>query len=76
MAVNAIMLQNISVVNKYCSSELPIHQIILIFFIAVSKKTKKQHNIDNKMQLCNYANKHIRIISEETCDTEDWSNGC
>ncbi len=22
------------------------------------------------------ANQHIRMISEGSCDTEDWSNGC
>ncbi len=31
-------------------------------------------NIDKKMFWA--AKQHIRMISEESCDTEDWSNGC
>ncbi len=59
------MLQNISVSNKCCSVELSINQkydaaqlLTLIAIINVSLT----------------ANQHIIMISEGSCDTEDWSN--
>ncbi len=33
-------------------------------------------NIDNKIYIFWAPNQHIRMISEGSCDTEDWSNGC
>ncbi len=41
------------------------------------QKNIKQHNIFNIDNKDSWAeNQHIRMISEGSCDTEDWSNGC
>jgi len=53
-----------SISNKCCSSELSIHQKIL----------KKCINNQIYLILCWSSNHHIRMISEGSCDTEDWSN--
>ncbi len=59
------MLQNISVTNKCCSSKKPEKKL------SVSTKNKKQFLTCN----VSWAGKqHIRMISEGSCDTEDWSN--
>ncbi len=34
----------------------------------------QQHNIDNNNQVSWASNQHISLISEVSCDTEDWSN--
>ncbi len=43
-----------------------------------SKKnsSKTVFNIDNKKYFSEQPNQYIRMISEESCDTENWSNGC
>ncbi len=53
-----IMLQKISISDKCCSSELSIHQ----------RNLKK-----NSTQLSSTENQNISMISEGSCDTEDWS---
>ncbi len=64
------MLQKISVSGRFCSSELSIHQ----------RNLKKnilscfQHNNNNNKKKIWTANQYIRMISEGSCDTEDWSN--
>ncbi len=63
-----IMLQKISISDKCCSSELSIHQRNLKkFYSAV-------FNIIIIIIFFLAANQHIRMISEGSCDTEDWSN--
>ncbi len=40
-------------------------------------KIIKQHNLFSKLIIINVylaTNQHIRMITEEPCDTEDWSN--
>ncbi len=34
----------------------------------------RHHNIDNNQKYSLSSNQHIRMISEGSCDTEDWSN--
>jgi len=58
------MLQKLSISDKSCPFELSIHQRIL------KLKCKKQ-NIDNN-HTCFLSSKSM--ISEGSCDTEDWSN--
>ncbi len=57
-----IVTKNIS--NKCCSSELSTHENSLEK-ISVSTKIIKL-KLENQL--------HIRIISEGSCDTEDWRN--
>ncbi len=38
------------------------------------RKNIKQHNTDNKKKVSWAPTQRIRMISEESCDTEDWSN--
>ncbi len=38
------------------------------------KHTQKQFPQNSKLNLQHSANQHIRMISEGSCDTEDWSN--
>jgi len=62
------MLQNISISNK-CRFELSIHQ-------SPEKKNQGFHKNSFQHVSCFFkaANHHIRLISEGSCDTEDWSN--
>ncbi len=46
---------------------------ILIFFYTFHKNVK-QHNWFKQFTIYWAANQHIRIVSEGSCDTEDWSN--
>ncbi len=71
-----IMSQNtyISISNKLSSFKLSIYQNII---------KKNYHNFQKKKIIRKHlnkcfltANQHITMISEESCDTEDWSNGC
>ncbi len=68
-----MMLQNISVSNKCCFF---FYQRILKK-VTVSTKilSSTVFNIDNKKCFLS-SNQHIRMISEGSCDTLDWSNGC
>ncbi len=71
-----MMLQKIS--NSCCSSELSIHQSIL--------KNKMYHGFHKRYEAVqlfstlittrnvSWANQYIRMISEGSCDTEDWTN--
>ncbi len=69
------MLQNISILNKWCSFELSIHQkIIKQWFL---QKYEAAHLFSTLIIIRNVswvALEHIRMISEGSCDTEDWSN--
>ncbi len=70
------MLQKIYISDKCCSFELSIRQIIL--------KTRKFCSAVFNVVIIIIiiiiknvfwaANQHIRMISEGSCDTEDWSN--
>ncbi len=70
------MVQMISISNKCCSFERSI------FIIYIYKNSEKMHHKNMKQHNCfQYwyfvywaANQHIRMISEGSCDTEDWSN--
>ncbi len=42
--------------------------------IWMSNWLKKWFNIDDNKNVSWSANHHIRLISEGSCDTEDWSN--
>ncbi len=66
------MLQNISISIKCCSFDFSIHQRILKNCIIISTKILSSFNINNN-EKC-FSNQQIRIISERSCDTEDWSN--
>ncbi len=59
------LLPKISISNKCFSFEFYIHQIILKMF--------PHHSIDNNKCFLS-TNQHIRMISEGSCDTGDWSN--
>ncbi len=66
------MLQKISISNKYCSFELYIHERQKS--ISVSTKiliSTTGFSIDND-QKCFLSS--IRMISEGSCDAEDWRN--
>ncbi len=39
-------------------------------------KTIKQQTIFNTDNIKHFLKQHIRMISEGSCDTEDWSNNC
>ncbi len=41
--------------------------------IKVYTKIKQRNSFQKRVWT---ANQHIRMISEGSCDTEDWSNGC
>jgi len=62
------MLQKILISNKCCSFKLSINQKIL----------KKKVFIKNiRQQLFSaFLEDQIRMISEGSCDTKHWSNGC
>ncbi len=51
-----------------------------LFLKGIKKQTKNSttvFNIDNHKQNVSWAlNKHIKVISEGSSDTEDCSNGC
>jgi len=49
----------------------PNYPRIYIYIYILSSKT--DFNIDNK-KVSWALNQHIRMISEGSCDTEDWSN--
>ncbi len=54
-----------------------IHQRMLKKKSNLQKKKIKQQNLfntDNNKHLYWAPNQHIRMISEGSCDTEDWSN--
>ena len=63
------MLQKLCISDKCCSFELSIHQIILKKNI-VHKYFVQLYTINVSWA----ADQHIRMISEGSCDTEDWSN--
>ncbi len=72
---NVIMLQKIQF--QCCSFELSFHQAILTKEMYVSLKllsSTTAFNIDNYQKCFCAAKQHIRMISEGSCDTEDWSN--
>ncbi len=58
-----MMLQKISISNKCCSFE---------FYIPQKNPEKFSTCITNRCFL--ETNQHIIMISEGSCDTEDWSN--
>ncbi len=64
-----IMLQKVSISNKCCSLQHIIHQRVLNKCMMVS--TKQLMKIKEEMFL---EHQHIIMISERSCDTEDWSN--
>ncbi len=76
------MSQQISISNKHCSFELSINQIILKKNVSVSY-IKKYEAVQQFIFIDNYnkcflsrkaEKQYIRIISEGSCDTEDWIN--
>ncbi len=73
MAVKSfVMLKQIFISNKCCSFELFIKE----FWKQKFKKIWNSTTV-NKIIIRNVswaANQHIRMISEGSCDTEDWSN--
>ncbi len=80
------MLQKISISNKCSSFDLFIHQYILKMFDDFHKNIKQQNSllmvrtiVNNWFLIIDYnnyaLNQHSRMISERSCDTEDWSNG-
>ncbi len=72
------MLQNIDILNKCFSFELYIHQTILkIKSITFPQKYEAAQLFSSLIIIRNVSwspNQHIRMISEASCDTEDWSN--
>ncbi len=70
-----IMLQNISISNKCCFPFIKENKIT--FSQNINDLIWIDFNIDNNNNNNPWApNQHIRIISEGSCDTEDWSNDC
>ncbi len=67
-----IILQKILVLNKCCSFDISIYQII--------KNNNKMRHFPQQYKaqlfstLITIRNQHIRMISEGSCDTKDWSN--
>jgi len=64
------MLQKISISNKCLSFELSIHQRKLEKYIINIKILSTAIVFRN----FSWGNQHISMISEGSCDTEDWSN--
>ena len=62
------MLQKLCISDKCCSFELSIHQGIL------KKSTQLFSTLIIIINVSWAADQHIRMISEGSCDTEDWSN--
>ncbi len=60
-----IMLQIIFISSKYWSFEHSFHHSW--------KENTKLFNCDIRKNISWAPNRHIRMISEESCDTEDWS---
>ncbi len=60
------MLQKISVSNKCYYFYISIHKIILKIF-----SSTPVFNIDHNEKFL-----HVWMISEGSCDPEDWSNAC
>ncbi len=58
--------------NKSCYFKLSIKRIHSFHKIIISSTTVS--NIDNNKNVSWAANQYIRMISEGSCDTEDWSN--
>ncbi len=70
-----IMLQKMTVSNKCCSFELSVHQRILKEMYHSFHKILISTTVFNSIENVSWApNQHIRMISEGSCDTEDWSN--
>ncbi len=74
-----IVLQKISISDKCCSFELSVHQRILKknIYIKCSQKCEAAQLLSALVMVRNIsgaANQHIRMISEGSCDTEDWSD--
>ncbi len=66
------MSVNISILNKCCSFEFSIHQRILIKNDHSFLKNIKPFSTLIIYQM--FLERHNRMISEGSCDTEDWSN--
>ncbi len=49
---------------------------ITVLIATGNHKNVKQHNFDNNEKCFWAANRYIKMISEGSCDPEDWSNGC
>ncbi len=59
--------------NKCCSFQLIFIKVTKMF----SRFPQKNSNLFSRLIIRNVssaANQHIRMISERSCDTEDWSN--
>ncbi len=65
------MLQKHFISDKCWSLDPSIHQRILMYSTVLNIGNNK-NNFNNNVYLT--ANEHIRMISEGSCDTEDWSN--
>jgi len=64
------MLQKCTISNKCCS----IHGCIMVFTKILSSTTAFKINNNNNNNKHFTVNQHIRIISEGSYDTEDYSN--
>ncbi len=69
---------NVYISNKYSSFELSTHLRILKKNYYVFHKNIKPHNCFQHeiRNVSSASNQHIRMISEGSCDTKDWSNAC
>ncbi len=76
VTVKTFIINKISLSNKCCSFELSIHQKILKQNVSLFPHEAAQlfSTLIIIRNVSWAANQHIRMISEGSCDTEDWSN--
>ncbi len=68
-----IMLERF-ISNKYCYFKLTYHRLLIITVSTKILSSTTDFNVDNINNKKYFLSQHIRIISEGSCDTEDWSN--
>ncbi len=68
-----IMLQKIYISNKSCSVQLLIHQKIMYKMYHASWENTEHSTFTIRNGVWS-TNQHITMISEGSCDSEDWSN--
>ncbi len=70
------MLSKDSISNKCCSFELLIHKLYILFKSRFPQILNWTCVFNMNINYVSWAqNQHIRMISEGSRDTEDWSNG-
>ncbi len=70
--------QNVLVKTYIVRKDLYFEQMLLFLTLYSSKNQRKKYHVPKKHKSTTVTtliiNPHIRMISEGSCDTEDWSN--